>query len=280
MPDPLVLGELKLPLLIFGGPYSNLSATRAMRARADQLGIPPSRVICTGDLVAYCAEPRQTIDFIRDWGIHVVMGNCEESLANYADDCGCGFAPDSSCSLLSVTWYRHASRQVTDEQREWMSRIPRQLRFSAAGKDFVVIHGGYENINQFIFASTDAAVKNQQLQQADADCIIGGHSGIPFGQQLDDGAWLNSGVIGMPANDGTADGWFMLLQEAPSLTCSWQRLAYDYEPGAKATSDAGMREYGAALASGIWPSMDVLPEAERAQQGQPLAVPSLPLGLA
>ena len=30
------------PILVFGGPYSNLRATQAMRARAEELGIPPS----------------------------------------------------------------------------------------------------------------------------------------------------------------------------------------------------------------------------------------------
>ena len=47
---------------MFGGPYSNLSATRAMRAQATALGIPPDRIFCNGDLVAYCAEPEQTVD--------------------------------------------------------------------------------------------------------------------------------------------------------------------------------------------------------------------------
>ena len=78
-------------MLIFGGPYSNLQATIAMQARAAELEIPAKRTLCTGDIVAYCAEPAETIDLIRSWGIHVVMGNCEESLAFSEPDCGCGF---------------------------------------------------------------------------------------------------------------------------------------------------------------------------------------------
>ena len=41
-------------LLFFGGPYSNLEATEALLAEAVRLGIPPERIICTGDLAAYC----------------------------------------------------------------------------------------------------------------------------------------------------------------------------------------------------------------------------------
>ncbi len=278
MPELLNLGELDLPVLVFGGPYSNLAATAAMRARAEELQIPADQVICTGDLVAYCAEPRETIDLIRDWGIPVVMGNCEESLASQSDDCGCGFEPGSSCSVLSVQWYRYASGEVTREQCEWMANLPRQLDFRAGGLNFSVIHGSYTNINEFVFASTDAELKNSQLRASGADCIIGGHSGIPFGQTLESGGWLNSGVIGMPANDGSPDGWYMLLQAGDPVTCSWHRLAYDYQQSSRSTIDAGMVEYGKALTDGLWPSMDVLPPAERAQQGRPLPENSSSLG--
>lgn len=278
MPERLDLGELELPILVFGGPYSNLAAVEAMRSKAEDLDIPPQRIICTGDLVAYCAEPRQTVNLIRNWGIHVVMGNCEESLADDADDCGCGFEPGSSCSVLSVQWYRYASSEVTRDQCQWMSNLPRQLDFSAEGRRFRVIHGSHDNINEFVFASTDAELKRQQIIDSGVDCIIGGHSGIPFGQHLENGSWLNSGVIGMPANDGSADGWYMVLDKGDPITCRWLRLPYDYEKSARSTIDAGMVEYGQALLSGLWPSMDVLPASERNQQGVAIEESSSGLG--
>ncbi len=79
------------PALVFGGPYSNLQATTAVLAEAGRLGIPPERIICTGDLVAYCGDPNATIELVRRSDIHVVMGNCDEQLARDAQDCGCGF---------------------------------------------------------------------------------------------------------------------------------------------------------------------------------------------
>jgi len=45
------------PLLVFGGPYSNLEATKAMLAEARRRAIAPGNIVCTGDLVAYCARP-------------------------------------------------------------------------------------------------------------------------------------------------------------------------------------------------------------------------------
>src|SRR5690349_4353722 len=89
------------PALVFGGPYSNLQATAAVLAAAARLGIPPARIICTGDLVAYCGDPAATIDLVGAAGIHVVMGNCDEQLAQGGADCGCGFPAGSACERAS-----------------------------------------------------------------------------------------------------------------------------------------------------------------------------------
>ena len=62
------------PVLLFGGCYSNLEATNALLAEASRLGIPPGRIVCTGDVVAYCADAVATAQSIRAAGIHVVMG--------------------------------------------------------------------------------------------------------------------------------------------------------------------------------------------------------------
>lgn len=61
----LELGTLDGPVLLFGGNYSNLRATEALIAEASRLGVPADHVICTGDVVAYCADPQATVDRMR-----------------------------------------------------------------------------------------------------------------------------------------------------------------------------------------------------------------------
>jgi len=270
------LGNMVDRLLIFGGPYSNLAATEAMRRRALELEIQADHIICTGDLVAYCAEPCQTLDLVRDWGIHVVMGNCEESLALSEPDCGCGFVEGSNCSTLALTWYQYADQRVNSSQRRWMQSLPRSIEFEMSAKRIKIVHGSLSSINEFVFASQDAASKLAQFRESGVDVIVGGHSGIPFGQQIGDCYWLNAGVIGMPANDGATHGWYMLLESyAAGLHVSWHRLAYDHRCSRQSTIAAGMIEYGQALGDGLWPSMDNLPETERQQRGQPLNLPPI-----
>ncbi|MEH6625364.1 MAG: metallophosphoesterase family protein [Motiliproteus sp.] len=268
----LDLGELEGPLLVFGGPYSNLQATQAVQQLATGLGLAPQQVICTGDLVAYCGDPCGTAKAIRQWRIPVVMGNCEESLASDADHCGCGFSEGSACDLLASSWYEFASQAVSEDLKEWMGALPRRIEFQMGGKSFAVIHGGVDQINQFIFASTAVNEKYQQLNTLDVDVIIGGHCGIPFGQRLGARVWLNAGAIGMPANDGTQDGWYMLLSETKKgIECCWQRLAYDAEGAYQKMQTVGLnRGYDRALINGLWPSTDVLPSDEKNREEMPL----------
>lgn len=270
------LGELDSRLLVFGGPYSNLAATQALLDQADSLGIPQQHLICTGDVVAYGAEAEQTSQLLRESGVHVVMGNCEESLAEQSPDCGCGFEPGMQCSTFAEEWYRFARQQVSTSSRQWMAGLPRALRFRMAGKRFQVIHGGVDLINRFIFASTDDSIKLEQLEQAGVDVIIGGHCGLPFGQSWGKSAWLNAGVIGLPANDGTRSGWYMLLEpQHQAIDVSWHRLEYDAQKSNQSMRQAGLPAYAKTLLNGLWPSMDSLPETERAVQGMPLSAPPI-----
>lgn len=265
------------PLLIIGGPYSNLQATVAIRKIADRLDIPPSRVICTGDVAAYCAEPEETVQLIREWGCHVIKGNCEENLAERAPDCGCGFEAGTACDRLSKDWYPYADSRISNASREWMTGLPASLDFELAGRRVRVVHGGVSETSRFIFASTPANEKQAELDNARADIIIAGHCGIPFAQRIGEHIWFNPGVIGMPANDGTSDGWYGLIEPSEDGLCfSVERLPYDADAAAAALRSAGSAPaYAEALTSGLWPSLDILPQTERDATGKTLCIKSL-----
>ena len=273
MDTVLNLGRIEAPLLIFGGPYSNLAATRALLDRAAVLNVPADHIICTGDIVAYCAEPEETSQLLKDSVIHVVQGNCEASLAEGSVSCGCGFEPGMVCSTLSQQWYPYVNARISDTTREWMGSLPSAIRFQMGRYECRVIHGGARQINQFIFASTPATIKQQELDAFDTDIMIGGHCGLPFGQKIAERGWLNAGVIGLPANDGTPTVWYMLM--APNdngVRVSWHRLEYAFQLTYQSMLDNGLADYAESIRSGVWPSMDVLPEQEREQVRRALVI--------
>ena len=258
------------PVLVFGGPYSNLEATLAVLDAARRRGIPPARIICTGDIVAYCADATATVDAVRAAGIHAIMGNCEESLAAGAEDCACGYAEGSACERLASEWYAHADRTLDTERRQWMGTLPRRRTIEIGSRRLVVIHGGLRQINRFVFASTPSAVKRAELADLAEDGVIGGHSGIPFSEVIDGKLWHNSGAAGMPANDGTPRVWFSVLTpDGEDLRIEHVALDYDHSAAAAKMRAARLPAgYATALESGRWPSLDVLPPAEIAASGR------------
>ena len=267
------------PLLAFGGVYSNLQALEALLAAARRHGIPPERMICTGDIIAYGADPAACLALMRESGIACVMGNCEEQLAAGAADCGCGFTPGSACDRLSAAWFAHADRAVTAADRAFMAALPRRIDLTLGRHRLTVLHGAPSRINRFLFASDTDEMFLDELAGEDVDGVIAGHSGLPFTRHLPGGRlWHNAGAIGLPANDGTPRGWYSIIEtNGDDLAVTLHPLDYDHRAAARAMRGAGLPEdYAETLETGIWPNLDILPHAERAATATPLPARPVP----
>lgn len=278
-PPPLVARRGRL--LVAGGIYGNWQAFCQLRAIASSYGIGFENWIITGDLAAYCANGAEVAAFCREH-LHgksiIVRGNCERALAEGLDDCACGFTPGSHCHALSAAWYRHATATVSDSLKAWMGALPPQVLLNWNGKQYAVIHAAADADNTFVFASTPAAEKAEQIATlAVSGGVICGHSGIPFTQRVGGVVWHNSGAVGMPANDGTPRVWCAIWDEADDVSDDgFPRIHhypfdYDHAAAAAAMQDAGLpADYQATLSTGIWPSDSVLPTAEKQKQAHPL----------
>jgi alkylhydroperoxidase/carboxymuconolactone decarboxylase family protein len=281
------LGALTGPVLIFGGAYSNLDALVAVRAEAERRGIPPGNVICTGATPGYCAEPKECLDLLAEWQCHAIAGNVETSLVNGTDDCGCGFGDGSRCDMFAKLWYNYAAKHVSQDNLAFMAELPDLLRFTYAGRKMVVLHGSPENQSEFVWRSTAAEEKAQFCADAGAEVVVGGHCGLPFAEILPpaeqiknresrienrESLWLNAGVIGMPANDGTPRTWFMVLNDTEGFDYDFHPLTYDHRAAkSKMIDDRRLPvSYAATLTTGIWDNTEIMPPAEESREGIPL----------
>ncbi len=250
-------GRFEGPVLLFGGPYSNAHATKAFAALA---GNTPA--ICTGDVVAYGANPSETVALMRarDWP--VVAGNCERQIAEGAEDCGCGFAENTTCDLLSRGWYPFGLANVGEEDRLWMKKLPDIGLFSHLDRRYAVIHGGVTSTSRFLWPSSAEADFAHEIAALEAitgqvDGIVAGHSGIAFHRRIGRHQWINPGAIGLPPHDGRPETRYARL-ESGEVTI--ERLSYDHQSAVAAMTEAGLTQgYQHALSTGLWPSEDVLP---------------------
>jgi predicted phosphodiesterase len=264
------IGALNGKLLVFGGVYSNFQALEALQKIAEKEQIPPSNILCTGDIVAYCAEPEHCVQTVKNWGIHSILGNVEIQLRDDLDDCGCNFNDGSRCDIFSRQWYPYAQSKISQASKDWFHTLPDHLEFEYAGKKCLVVHGSYFETSGYVFKSTDWTKKQRNFEAVKTDVIIGGHCGLPFSDVQNTQYWLNAGVIGMPANDGTTRVWYMILEDKPF---SFQHHAYEYDyltTYQLMTNHCLPHQYAKTLKTGLWDNCEILPEAETAQQGQKL----------
>lgn len=260
------LGVLNSNIMLFGGAYSNLQATWAVMGQARARNIPSDHVICTGDVVAYCGAPARTASLVRASGCAALAGNCEIQIAQDAPDCGCGFEEGTVCDRLSVAWYDYARARISDDLKTWMGDLPDVLSFYHYGKRYAVLHGGATDVARFIWEGDDAGVFEEEWRALEGtigpvDAVIAGHSGLPFLRETVRGPWMNAGVIGMPPHDGGQDTRFAMLQNGVFTV---ERLAYDFWEAQADMEAANLpQDYAESLASGYWPSEDVLPDTLR-----------------
>ncbi len=254
-------GHVDEPIGLFGGPYSNLAALQALSEVMD--GRP---AICTGDVVAYGAEPNETVALMRDLAIPCIAGNCERQVAEGALDCGCGFEDGTACDLLSKGWYEYLSRACTPETIAWLDAQPELGTFTQNGRRFAVIHGGATAINRFIWPDSPEEMFVEEINAVEdrlgpIDGVVAGHCGIAFHRRIGDHRWINAGVIGLPPHDGRPETRYAVLSDGDVVI---ERLSYDHAYARAAMEAAGLVQgYDKTMTTGLWPSEDVLPMSLR-----------------
>lgn len=262
------IGNLEGPLLVFGGSYSNMQALEQMQAIAQNLNIPPSNIIHTGDVVGYCAQPEEVVQAVRDWGIHVIAGNVEIQLREGQTDCGCEFDEGSRCDIFSLQWFPFAQERLSQASIDWMDELPDFIRFGYAGRRGLVVHGSWFKTADYVFESSPWSDKQANFEASDSDLILAGHCGLPFSQEGPKGIWLNPGVIGMPANDGTTRVWYMIIKEEGQVTYEHHSFQYDNQRAADLMDKEPLpKAYAHTLKTGIWDNCEILPDTETAAAG-------------
>lgn len=254
-------GRFDEPIVLFGGPYSNLAALEAL---STIIGERPA--ICTGDVVAYGAEPVQTVNLMQAMAVHCIAGNCERQVAEGALDCGCGFENGSSCDLLSRGWYSYLSSECDPDTITWLADQPELGVFIQGKRRYAVVHGGATAINRFIWPDSQSEVFLEEITALEGhlgkiDGIVAGHCGIAFHRKIEEYQWINAGAIGLPAHDGRPETRYAVLTDGDVVI---ERLSYEHESARSAMVRVGLTQgYHDTLRSGLWPSEDVLPPSLR-----------------
>lgn len=253
-------------IAFLGGIYSNYYALVMALDDVNRRGA--DAIYFLGDLGAFGPHPDRVPELLRARGIAGIQGNYEESLSSNATDCHCGYTDprDNHYAQLS---YDYTVAHTSDEHKQWMGTLPREIRFEVQGRRFLLVHGSPRKINEFLWRSTSPTPFLEKLcREHEADVIVCTHTGLHWHQALAENRHvINAGVLGRPANDGRTNVWYTLVEvRNGQLAVEFVPVHYEHERlAAEMRQERLPEEFVETVLTGWWTTcLEVLPPKERA----------------
>ena len=248
-----------------GGIYSNYHALVATLRDIERRGV--DQTFFLGDLGAFGPHPNRVPELLIDRAIRGIMGNYEESLSSGAADCNCGYTDPRDNHYAQIS-YDYTFANTSQELKRWMGTLPRQIRFEAGGKRFLLCHGSPRSINEFLWQSTTSEPFLRRLfSEHSADVIVCTHTGLHWTRAIDGKHLVNAGVIGRPANDGRTNVWYTVVTlERGEVGVEFVAVEYDYRRLADEMREERLPpEFIETIETGWWTTcLEILPARERA----------------
>lgn len=249
-----------------GGIYSNYHALVATLDDIARRNV--DRIYFLGDLGAFGPYPDRVPELLIARGVEGIQGNYEESLSTRAADCHCGYTDPRDNHYAQIS-YDYTFEHTSDAHKEWMGTLPREIRFTAGGRRFLLVHGSPRRINEFLWRSTSPEPFLEKLcADHDADVIVCTHTGLHWHKALARGRHvINAGVIGRPANDGRTNVWYTIADVRDgALAVEFVPVHYDHQRLADEMRHERLpEEFVETILTGWWTTcLEILPPKERA----------------
>jgi len=252
-------------IALFGGVYSNYLALAEAIGDARRRGA--QELYCLGDLGAFGPHPDRIFPLLRENEVRTLAGNYDDSLARGLEDCQCGYTDPRDNHFARIS-YRYTFENTSKENKEWLGKLPREIRFEMAGKRVLLCHGSPRRMNEFLWESTTPNhFLEKLLHDHDSDAIFATHTGIRWSRKLPgDKLFANVGVLGRPENDGTQRVWYSFVEARDSaLEVTSVAVNYDHPSLMREMRAEGLPdEFVETIETGWWTTcLEILPVKER-----------------
>jgi diadenosine tetraphosphatase ApaH/serine/threonine PP2A family protein phosphatase len=252
-------------IALFGGIYSNYLALDVAIQDARRRGC--TAVFCLGDLGAFGPTPDRVFPLLWDNEVACLRGNYDDSIGHALDDCQCGYT-DPRDNYFAKLSYDYTLAKTSPEHRAWLRTLPSQRRVRLADKELLLCHGSPRRVNEFLWESTTPkGFLDVLAREHSTDWILATHTGLHWRTPLATGGeFVNVGVLGRPANDGTTRVWYTVLDgTGPEIRTEFVPVDYDHNRLAAEMRSEGLPdEFVATIQTGWWTTcLEVLPSKER-----------------
>jgi len=214
---------------LLGDVHANLPALEAVLAHAGKY--PIEAVWNTGDFVGYGAFPDEVVQRLKEKKAVGIIGNYDLKVLQVKEEKAAW-----KKSKVPEKWqaFKWAHEHLSKDSRDYLRSLPQELRFKAAGKKFLLIHGSPLSIKERLTSDTPDKRLRELSQAAKADVIICGHSHRPFVRELDGVYFVNPGSVGRPDDGDPRASYAILSITSKSIQVQHYRIKYDVEQAVSA----------------------------------------------
>jgi predicted phosphodiesterase len=180
------------------------------------------RIVCLGDLVDYGPDPRAVIDWVRAHATDVVRGNHDHAMAT-------GEPCESSPAYLpaSLATRDRLRPMLTQEEIAYLAALPLTSAVRDRDRTWHLVHAVPANpLHDYVLSDSPEARWRAALGETIGQCVLLGHTHLPFMRPVAGGTILNPGSIGMP-KDGNRNGSYAVIRDG---AVQFYRIGYDPEP--------------------------------------------------
>jgi predicted phosphodiesterase len=225
---------MALRLAVLGDIHGNVAALEA--ALADAKRHKPDRFVITGDLTFNGPRPGETIDRVRALeksGALVIAGNTYLAVAD--GDYAAAFPWLDEVPAGHRAAAEWAREQLSDEQLDYLRRLPYERRLWADESLVLACHGSPGSITAGLPTDLDPTVTVERVTRTDARVIACGHTHIADVRELGRKLIVNPGSCGYAFDGDAAACWALLtVPEGEDAEPSAELFRPAYDAGAAA----------------------------------------------
>ncbi len=200
---------MAMRLAVLGDIHGNLAALES--ALADIKRHKPDQLLVTGDLAFYGPRPADVVERLRKMesdGALVIQGNTDVAVADFDYAAAFPWLDDVPAGHRAAAEWAHD--QLSDEQLDWLRRLPSERRVWAGGVLVLNCHGSPGSQTAGLGTDVDPTVTMERVTRTDARVIVCGHTHVADVRELGRKLICNPGSCGVAFDGDPAACWALL----------------------------------------------------------------------
>lgn len=195
-----------MSIAIISDIHSNIDALESVLKDIKTRGI--NDIYSTGDSVEYLPFPNEVIKALKAAEVQSIMGNHDLAAIEKKLPTEAVRATMTEKEIQGGGANIFTIETMTEASVAWIKALPRYRVLSLGGLTIRLVHGGPNNISQYIREHCEDF--ESIAKEFDEDVLVNGHSHEPYHKQVFGKHFVNAGSVGLPKH-GRPNATYVIL---------------------------------------------------------------------